>query len=284
MGYNLIIYVAALELKLLNNNFILFSIFYRYDFHFIVNALGTFGDKIKSIKVVPYNSENFRTLSFNSFEFLDSLSFLQAPLAQLSHDLKEADHDYKILKQTYLVQTNGEFDQSKYDMVLEKSFFPYELCQNVTQMNSITKFPKREDFYSCLSEETISESDHKFAKSVWKKFNCKNLLDYTKVYCKIDTILLAEIFQKFREEMIKFSGLDPVYYMSLPAYSYDSMLKLTKTVISLPTDINMIHFLESGRRGGMSFIGTRYLKASTKVGEETEIHYIDANNVSKEII
>jgi hypothetical protein len=55
------------------------------------------------------------------------------------------------------------------------------------------------------------------------------------------------------------------------------MLKLTKSIISLPTDINMVHFLESGKRGGVAFIGTREMKPSLKKNEESEIVYLDAN-------
>lgn len=143
-------------------------------------------------------------------------------------------------------------------------------------MEKTTKLPHREKFYSCLSEEIISEENHEFAKKVWRTFKCSNLLDYTELYCKIDTILLAEIFQKFRNDMIQFSGLDPANYISLPSFSFDSMLKLTKCSIELPNDINMIHFFESGIRGGMSFINTRHLKID-KPSEE--IFYIDANNL-----
>ena len=144
-------------------------------------------------------------------------------------------------------------------------------------MIDVKKLPKRSEFFSSLSEKSISRQNYKFAKKVWKKFKCKNLLDYTKIYCKIDTLLLAEVFQYFRETMTKFSGLDPAHYISLPSYSYDSMLKLTKSVISLPTSIDMVHMLESGKRGGMSFIGTRDLTASDQKGDESEIIYIDAN-------
>jgi len=106
----------------------------RYDFHFIVKALGKYGDAIESINVLPYNGENFRTLSFNSFEFNDSLAFLQAPLAHLCSDLKHTNHTYNILKSTFVVHTNGQFDKEKFDMVLEKSFFPYEYCTSLKLM------------------------------------------------------------------------------------------------------------------------------------------------------
>jgi hypothetical protein len=227
--------------------------------------------------VLPFNGENFRTLTFNSFEFVDSLAFLQASLAELCTDLKDSGHNYEILKQTYLVKTNGKFDPKKYKMLLEKSFFPYEFCTSLRQMKKVKSLPDIEYFKSSLSETTITKRDHNFAKKVWKMFKCKNLLDYTKLYNKIDTILLAEVFQKFRKDMHKFSGLDPAHYISLPSYSYDSMLKLTGSVISLPTDINMVQFLEAGKRGGVAFIGTRELKPSSKPEDEAEIVYLDAN-------
>ena len=249
----------------------------RYDFHFIVKALNKYGDAIESLNVLPYNGENFRTLSFNSFEFNDSLAFLQAPLAQLCSDLKETDHKYKILHSTYIVKTDGKFDEEKFDMVLKKSFFPYEFCTSLEVMRKTIELPKRKEFYSSLSEETISKEDYKFAKKVWKKFKCQNLLDYAKIYCKIDTILLAEVFQKFREDMHRFSGLDPAHYISLPSYSYDSMLKMTKCEIQQPDDINMVQFIESGKRGGVAFIGSRKLIPSSRPQNKSEIVYIDAN-------
>lgn len=142
-------------------------------------------------------------------------------------------------------------------------------------MKKTKQFPTKEQFYSSLSETTITDEEHQFAKSVWKKFKCKNLIEYAALYCKIDTILLAEVFQKFRKEMFNFSGIDPSHYISLPSYSFDSMLKLTKCNIELISEpnIDMIHFIESGIRGGMSFINTRILEAAN----DEEIVYIDAN-------
>lgn len=243
----------------------------------MVKAFSKCGDAVKNISVLPFNGENFRTISFNSFEFVDSFCFLQGSLDTLVNNLRMSNHNFEIIKQSFLAKTKGKFDEEKYSMVLQKSYFPYEYCTSLTKMMDVKKLPKRSEFFSSLSEKSISRQNYKFAKKVWKKFKCKNLLDYTKIYCKIDTLLLAEVFQYFRETMTKFSGLDPAHYISLPSYSYDSMLKLTKSVISLPTSIDMVHMLESGKRGGMSFIGTRDLTASDQKGDESEIIYIDAN-------
>lgn len=245
----------------------------KYDFHFIIRALNK--KKVGNIRVLPYNGEHFRTISFKGFKFVDSLAFLQASLAQLSSDLSNTSHDYKILKQTFLVKTGTLLDQKKIDAVLKKSYFPYEFCTSLDLMKKTKNIPSRKYFFSQLNEKSISLEEHKFAKNVWKMFDCKNLLDYTKIYCKIDTILLAEIFQKFRQDMIKFSGLDPAHYISLPAFAFDSMLKLTNCNLDKISDINMVHFIESSIRGGVSFINTRYLE--TEENDPGEIVYIDAN-------
>ena len=70
--------------------------------------------------------ENFRMIKFNSFMLLDSLAFLQSSLSKLADELKESNHDYPILKQSDIVKTRGYFDNEKFEMVLQKGFFPYE--------------------------------------------------------------------------------------------------------------------------------------------------------------
>ena len=140
-------------------------------------------------------------------------------------------------------------------------------------MKSTTKLPEIEAFYSNLNEETITREEHEFAQAVWEEFDCKNLLDYCNIYCRCDNILCGESFQKFRHTMHEFTGLDPAYYISLPSFAWDSMLKLTKTTLECFSDIDMCHFVESGIRGGLSFIGHRHYKTSP----EKKIFYIDAN-------
>ena len=51
-------------------------------------------------------------------------------------------------------------------------------------------FPSKEAFYNDLVQERLSEMDLDLAKTVWKKFNCKNLKDYTSFYLASDTLTL----------------------------------------------------------------------------------------------
>jgi hypothetical protein len=96
----------------------------RYDFHFLVKSLSK--RDVKNLYVLPYNMENFRMIKFNSFMLLDSLAFLQSSLSQLADELKDSNHDYPILRQSDIVKTRGYFDNEKFNMVLQKGFFPYE--------------------------------------------------------------------------------------------------------------------------------------------------------------
>jgi hypothetical protein len=162
-------------------------------------------------------------------------------------------------------------------MFKSKIFLIFFLFSTSFELMKNTKsLPAQENFFSSLSESSITDEDYLFAQKVWKTFNCQNLLDYTELYCKIDTVLLAEIFQKFRKDMYDFSNLDPANYISLPSFSFDMMLKTTGCKIELPQDINMVQFFESGIRGGVSFINTRHLEITN---EKEKIFYIDANNL-----
>lgn len=248
-----------------------------YDFHFLVKALVRKRDKIRNLYVLPFNMEKFRMIQFNSFIFLDSIAFLQAGLSTLADDLKKSGHDYPLIKQTDLVLTKGVFDEVKFDMILQKGFFCYDYCSSLSMMDNTIRLPPRSAFYSSIQEASITKQEYKFAQKVWEKFNIANLTDYAKLYCRIDTLLLAEVFEKFRSTMMVFSELDPAHYVSLPGFGWDTMLKTTGCCIGLPTDIDQVHFIESSIRGGLSFINTRYKRASAT--GEASIRYFDANNL-----
>ena len=66
----------------------------RYDMHLIINALN---DKVNNLEILPFNNEQYRILSFNSFKICDSIHFLQNSLAALAANLFESGHKYKVI-------------------------------------------------------------------------------------------------------------------------------------------------------------------------------------------
>ena len=82
-------------------------------------------------------------------------------------------------------------------------------------------------------------------------------------------------------------GLDPAYYVSTPQLSWDAMLKLTGVSLELISDPAMFHMIDSGIRGGVCMITTRYARANNeKMGDSYDpnqpkswVKGLDANNL-----
>lgn len=141
-------------------------------------------------------------------------------------------------------------------------------------MKNTSVLPKRKRFYSRLTEDSITSDQYAHAQKVWNSFQVRNLLEYCAIYCATDTLLLAEIFQKFRFEMYEnFSGLDVSHFISLPGFAWESMLKITGESLGTLHDPKMFHFIDSGVRGGLSYVCTRFCEKKS----DNEIVYIDAN-------
>ncbi|XP_071579806.1 uncharacterized protein [Temnothorax nylanderi] len=122
----------------------------------------------------------------------------------------------------------------------------------------------REIFYSSLTDETASESDYEHATRVWRRFRVRNLGEYSDLYLKTDVLLLADIFENFRDTCLASYGLDPAYYYTLPGYTWDAMLRYTGVRFELLTDIDMAMFVERGIRGGLSQCSLRYARANNR--------------------
>jgi hypothetical protein len=177
--------------------------FTGYDGHFLVQHLG--GDeRITKLEGLPYNTEKFRTIQLNSFVFLDSLSFLNASLSELMNDLvRNKNHDFGIIRQQQLYTTKL---QKK--LLLRKGVFPYEFVTSLKKLKKTKSLPPPESFHSTLTNSDITVEDYQHARKVFRKFKCRNMLDYTELYCKLDVGILAEVVQQFRGLVYQQFGLD----------------------------------------------------------------------------
>ena len=88
-------------------------------------------------------------------------------------------------------------DLNKFILLLRKGVYPYEYM-DIWQRFNETSLPEKKAFYSSLNMEDITKVDHRHAKRVFKRLNNKNLGDYQDLYVQSDTLLLADVFEKFR--------------------------------------------------------------------------------------
>ena len=168
---------------------------------------------------------------------------------------------------------------------MQKGVYPYEYMDSLDRFDE-TCLPPQEAFYSSLSDEGITDDDYKHAQEVWDTFNCATLGDYHDLYLKTDVLLLADVFENFRQTALSTYKLDPAHYYTLPGYSWDCLLKCTNVSLELLTEPDMYLFVEKGLRGGISMVSHRHATANNQYMENYNneeptsfIKYLDANNL-----
>ena len=104
-------------------------------------------------------------------------------------------------------------------------------------MSDFEKFkeelPSKQKFYSSLTDRKISDKEYVHVLNVWKRFEMKTMKDYLYLDLKSDILLLADVFEKFRNNILKNYGLCPSHYLSVPGLSWNAMFKMTKIELEL---------------------------------------------------
>ena len=260
-----------------------------YDSHLFIKNLGVTEGNISCIpnneekyisftkKIVVgtfYNKENEMIRVTREIRFIDSFKFMASSLSSLSDNLDE----FPIL--------GKHFQGRKLELLKRKGVYPYEYMDCLDKLKE-RELPPIEKFYSHLNGEGISEEDYQHARTVWEEFNIETMEGYHDLYLKSDVLLLADVFENFRNVCLHHYKLDPAWYYTSPGLAWDAALKITGVELELLTDPDMLLMIEKGVRGGISTITKRYAKANNKyMGEDYDpcqpskyIAYLDANNL-----
>ena len=252
-------------------------------------------------------------------KFIDSYRFMASSLSKLFDNLSEGIHNNKFsdcrsnldyikikneklileccnCKQRYKKKSNKELikrfastcsfcnnDLNKFILLLRKSVYTYKYMDNWERFNE-TSLPSKESFYSNLNMEDIADIDYRHGSNVFNKFKLNNLGDYHDLYVQSDTLLLADVFENFRDMCLKEYELGPAHFLSLPGLAWQAYLKKTNVKLELLTDYDMLLMVEEGIRGGICHSIHRYAKANNKYmtnynnnEESSYIQYLDAN-------
>ena len=247
----------------------------HFDSHIICESLGYF--KNYEIKCIAQNSEKYVSFSLGNLRFIDSYQFLGSSLETLVDNLA-SDGGSKHFHQLKKVFP----DANILHLMMRKGVYCYEYVNEPSKFNETT-LPSIEQFFSRLTESNISEADYNHAQTVWNSLKIKNLGEYHDLYLKTDVVLLADVFEHFRDTILNYFQLDPCHFYTVPGLSWSAALKMTKCKLTLLSDPTMYLFFEE-LRGGVSMIANKYAKANNPLVEEynpslpnTWIQYLDAN-------
>lgn len=284
-----------------------------YDSHFLVPYLMKYGCQISDVSCIPNNEERYisfsKTIKIGQYtnkkgvqcdilyeiRFLDSLSFMNESLDKLSENLRNSCNSVEQLRSTFKNVSRYFTDDAQLDVMTRKGVYPYEYIDKYERLLE-TQLPCKNRFYSKLNNSHITTKEYERAQQVWNQFGCKTLLDYHNLYLSSDVLLLADIWENFKDVCMRIYDLDVSYYYTAPSLSWDAFLKHKQMEcrekhnsdfeIELLTDIDMLTMVESGIRGGLSQISKRYAKANhadmesyDKSMDDSYILYLDANNL-----
>ena len=229
-----------------------------------------------NINAIPNNMEKYMAFMLgNNLTFIDSFQFMSSSLDKLVSNLPKDDLKY----------TSQVFKGKRLNLMSHKGVYPYDFMDSFEKFDQ-TELPTKDQFYSILNDQHITDDEYDHAKKVWKAFKIKTMGEYHDLYLGSDVLLLADVFESFRKTCLQYYKLDPCHYFTSPGLSWDAMLKMTNIKLELMTDIDMFQFIEKGMRGGVSYIANRYGNANNKYMKDYDekapskyITYLDANNL-----
>ena len=273
-----------------NNISVFFHNLTGYDSHLFIKKLGVTEGNIDCI---PNNEENYISFSktiitgeytnkkgetrnkYFKIVFKDSLKFMASSLEALVNNLPEGA----------LNNLNKYFTPEQVKLLKQKGFFPYDYMDDIKKLKD-KKPPPQKAFYSKLTGKGINNYNYNHVLNVWKTWKMKTFTEYLELYNVTDVLLLADVFENFRDICLKNYGLDPVYYYTAPGLAWDAMLKMTGVNLELLSNIDMLLMVEKGIRGGISIISNRYGKANNKYMKDFNkselskyLMYVDANDL-----
>ena len=195
---------------------------------------------------VPISKEldNGKTITYK-LKFIDSFRFMSTSLSSLVDNLSEklysdkckdckSELDYMSIKNNQLIfqclkckknykkdykelikrfANTYEFcngDTNKFILLLRKGVYPYEYMDSWERFTE-TSLPDKKAFYSKLNLEDITDKDYEHAQKVWSVFEIKNQGEKHDLYVLSDTLLLADVFENFRDKCIEIYELDPAH-------------------------------------------------------------------------
>ena len=209
--------------------------------------------------------------------FIDSIKFMSSSLDSLVNNLARGGHEFWGFE---------NYNCSQCKLLIRKGIYPYEYMNSWDKFKE-TSLPSIKRFYSNLNMSGVSDTDYEHACSVWREFGIRNMGGYHDLYLRTDVILLANLFESFRQVCLENYGLDPSHFYTAPGLAWKACLKKTGIRLELLLDPDMLLMFERGIRGGITQSVHKWAAANNPyMGSEYDpscptkyLQYLDANNL-----
>ena len=162
----------------------------------------------------------------------------------------------------------------EWKLLTKKLAYPYEYFNSINDYQKPVDSLKKEDFLSKLKNKCPDDEEIERTKKIIKKFNIKDGEELTEIYLKSDVLLLACVFEKFIKVSFNEFGINPLYCVSLPGYTWECGLKYTGINLQTLQDKDLMLTIQNNIRGGISRV-----MGDVKSDENKKILYLDANNL-----
>ena len=186
-----------------------------YDSHFIMQQIGEIANKHGytnkkgekqdlNINAIPNNMEKYMAFMLgNHLTFIDSFQFMSSSLDKLASNLPKDD----------LIYTSKAFKGKRLDLLSQIGAYPCDYMDSFEKFNE-KELPTKDQFYSILNDQHITDDEYNHAKEVWNTFMIRTLGDYHDLYRISDVLLLTDVFENFRKTCMQYYKLDPCHYFT----------------------------------------------------------------------
>ena len=223
-----------------------------YDAHLFIWELSKYGSQMG---VIAKNTEDYISFSIKvevgkyvdkngeerskeiDLRFIDSIKFMSSSLDSLVSNLARGGNDKFF--------GFDEYNEHQRELLIRKGIYPYEYMDSWDRFEE-TKLPPKDSFYGALSMSGVSETDYEHARKIWREFGINNMGEYHDLYLKTDVILLANVFEAFRNVCLNNYGLDPALFYTAPGLAWKACLKKTGIRLELLLDPDMLLMFKRG--------------------------------------
>ena len=138
--------------------------------------------------------------------------------------LEEALRDYMGENDLKIFKTGFPY---KWKYLTKKLAYPYEYFNSIDDYQKSVDNLEKEHFFSKLRNKCPDDEEIERTLDNIKRFNIKNGEELTQLYLKSDVLLLECVFEKFIKISVNEFGINLLYCVSVPGYTWQCGLKYT---------------------------------------------------------